>query len=201
MRKKETKPTTPTESLAKQETTDLPVGRSGFPASFFGPTPFNFMRQFTDDMERMFEDFSSFRLTPYFERDFALPAWTEYQMPSWSSQIELTETNGQFTVRADLPGLKKEDINVEVLDGSLVISGERTKESKEEGEGFYKTEHSYGSFYRSIPLPEAANKDKATATFRDGVLQVSVAVPARELKGRKLEITEESEKSHAKAAA
>ena len=200
MRKKETKPITSTESLVKQETTDLPMGRSGFPGSFFGLTPFNFMRQFTDDMERMFEDFSSFRLTPYVERDFAFPAWSGFQTPAWSPQIEVAEDDGQFTVRADLPGLKKEDINIEVMDDSVVISGERTKESKEEGEGFYRTERSYGSFYRSIPLPEGANKDKATATFRDGVLQITVAVPARVLKGRKLEIAEESGKSHAKAA-
>ena len=200
MKKKETKPTTSTESLAKQETTNLPIDRSGFPASFFGPTPFNFMRQFTDDMERMFENFSSFRLTPYLERDFTSPAWSELQVPGWSPQIEVTEANGQFTVHVDLPGLKKEDVNVEVRDDSLVISGERNKETAEEHEGYYKTERSYGSFYRSIPLPEGANKDKATATFQDGVLQISVAVPARELKGRKLEITEESEKSRAKTA-
>jgi len=200
MRKKETKPTTQTESLAKQETTDLPIGRGGFPASFFGPTPFHFMRQFTDDMERMFENFSSFRLSPYFERDFAFPAWTEFEMPAWSPQIELTEKNGQFTVHADLPGLKKEDINVEIMDDSLVISGERTNESKEESEGFYRTERSYGSFYRSIPLPEGAITNKATATFRDGVLQITVAVPEREQKGRKLEIAEGGAKSHAKAA-
>ena len=199
MKKKETKPAA-TEPLVKKETTDLSIDRGGLPASFFGPTPFNFMRQFTDDMERMFENFSSFRLTPYFERDFAFPAWTEFQMPAWSPQIELTEKNGQFTVHADLPGLKKEDIHVEIMDDSLVLSGERTNESKEEDKGFYRTERSYGSFYRSIPLPEGANTDKATATFRDGVLQITVAVPERELKGRKLEIAEESEKSHAKAA-
>jgi HSP20 family protein len=195
-KKKETKPVT----LAKQETTNLPIGKSEFPASFFGPTPFNFMRQFTDDMERMFEEFSRFRLAPYFERDFDFPAWTEFQMPEWSPQIEITQNNGQFTVHADLPGMKKEDINVEVMDDSLVISGERRKESKEEDEGFYKTERSYGGFYRSIPLPEGADTDNATATFRDGVLQITLAVPAREVKGRKLEIAGEGEKSQATAA-
>jgi HSP20 family protein len=200
MRKKETKPTTSTGSLAKQETTNLPIGRSGFLAPFFGPTPFNLMRQFTDDMERMFEDFGNFRLTPYFERDFAFPASSGFQMPAWSPQIEVAEANGELTVRADLPGLKKEDIHVEVMDDSLVISGERTEESKDEREGFYRTERSYGSFYRRVPLPEGANKDKATATFQDGVLQVTLSVPAREVKGRKLEIAEKGEKSHAKAA-
>ena len=199
MKKKETKPAA-TEPLVKKETTGLSIDRGGLPASFFGPTPFNYMRQFTDDMERMFEDFSNFRLTPYFERNLAFPAWTEFQMPAWSPEIELSEKNGQFTVHADLPGLKKEDIHVEIMDDSLVLSGERTNESKEEDKGFYRTERSYGSFYRSIPLPEGANTDKATATFRDGVLQITVAVPEREQKGRKLEIAEGGAKSHAKAA-
>jgi len=200
MRKKESKPTTSTESLVKPESTNLSIDRSGFPASFFGPTPFSFMRQFTDDMERMFEDFSSLRLSPYFERDLAFPAWTEFQIPDWSPQIEIAENNGQFTVHADLPGMKREDINVELMEDSLVISGERKKESREERDGFYKTERTYGGFHRSIPLPEGVDKDKATATFRDGVLQITVAVPARELKGRKLEIAGDVEKSHAKGA-
>lgn len=185
---------------AATEKSSVPVRASDNLVPFAGFTPFSLMRRFTDDMERMFDDFSNFRLSPFFERSFAFPSLTEVQMPVWSPQIEVTENNGQFTVRADLPGLKKEDIDVEVRDDALVISGQRKEESKEEREGFYRSERSYGSFYRSIPLPEGADKDKATATFQDGVLQVSVTVPARELKGRKLEITGEGEKSRAKSA-
>lgn len=185
---------------AKQEQAAFPVRGSEnfFPFTAF--RPFSFMRRFTDDMERMFEDFHNLGSMRRFEGGFDFPSLPEFEKALWTPQIEVTENNGQMTVRADLPGLKKEDINIELRDDSLVISGERKKESKEEGEGYYRSERSYGSFYRSIPLPEGADMDKATALFNNGVLEVTVAVPKIESKGRKLEITETSEKSRAKAA-
>lgn len=192
----------------KQETKNLPATRgkemlpirsSGSFVPFNAFTPFNFMRRFTDGMERMFDDFNNFALMPRFESEFD-PFAAELGKSMWAPQIEVTENNGQLTVRADLPGLKKEDVDVELTDDSLVISGERKQESKEEREGYYHSERSYGSFYRSIPLPEGADRDKATASFQNGVLEVTIAVPKVEPKGRKLEITEQSKESRAKAA-
>ena len=95
-------------------------------------------------------------------------------------------------VRADLPGLSKEDIKVEVSDDLITIQGERKHEKKEEREGYCYSECSFGSFYRAIPLPEGADASKATADFRKGVLEVTVPAPSRpEPKARRLEVREE----------
>jgi HSP20 family protein len=77
-----------------------------------------------------------------------------------------------------LPGLKKEDVKVEVSDGYLAISGERRKEEEEKGDQFYRCEREYGSFQRAVPLPEGVKLEDVKATFNDGVLEVSVPVPA-----------------------
>ncbi len=80
-------------------------------------------------------------------------------------------------------------MSIEVEDGILTLSGERRQESREEREGFYRSERSYGNFYRSIPLPEGVNEDDISATFGDGVLEVRVPVPAQQQRrGRKVEI-------------
>jgi len=80
-------------------------------------------------------------------------------------------------VTAELPGLKKEDVKVELTEDALIIQGERKQEHKEDHEGFHRWERSYGQFYRSIPLPEGAKTDQAKAELTDGVLKVSVPVP------------------------
>ena len=172
-----------------------------------GPTPFKLMRRFTDDMERMFD---TFNLMPRFEADwfnfpraidlFEFPRLAEMEKAAWWPEIEVVEKNGELKIHADLPGMKKEDINVEFTDNGLIISGERKQETEEKREGFYHNERNYGTFYRNIALPEGANPDKANAVFHDGVLEVTVAVPKRELKARKLEITEKAPRAHAKTA-
>ena len=146
------------------------VRSSGNFFPFPGFTPFNFMRRFTDDMEKMFDDFNGFALMPRFDAELGFPRAAELEKTFWAPQIEVTENDGQLKVRADLPGLKKEDIDIELRDDSIIISGERKQESKEEREGYFRSERSYGSFYRSIPLPEGADRDKATASFENGVL-------------------------------
>jgi len=104
-------------------------------------------------------------------------------------------------VRADLPGLTKDDVKVELTDEALTISGERKAEKEEKREGFFRSERSYGIFYRQIPLPQGVDADKATATFTNGVLEVTIQVPKSEARGRKLEITEGQETAKAKTAA
>jgi HSP20 family protein len=81
-------------------------------------------------------------------------------------------------VCADLPGLKKEDIQVEFSEDALTIQGERRQEHEESHEGYRTSERSYGKFYRSIPLPEGVNPESAKATFQDGVLKITVPLPA-----------------------
>lgn len=160
--------------------------------------PFGMMRRFTKDMERLFNDFEEFRFSNFF-KDFA-PFRMEFDTAKWVPQIEVLHNNGQLLVRADLPGLTKEDVKVELTDDILTISGERKEEKEEKREGFYRTERNYGRFFRQVPLPEGVKADKANATFRNGVLEVTMPAPKMESQARKLEIKEEPEKQ-IKAAA
>ena len=162
--------------------------------------PFQMMRRFTKDMERMFGDFPGFRFPTFFKTDF-VPFQTEFENVEWVPQIEVLHNKGQFMVRADLPGLTKDDVKVEVTDNFLTISGERKEEKEEKEEGFYRSERTYGSFYRQIPLPEGAKAENAAATFRNGVLEITMPAQKAETPGRKLEIKEPTEEKSAKAAA
>ena len=112
----------------------------------------------------------------------------------WSPQIESFQRGDQFVVRADLPGLKKEEVNIELTDDSLTIQGERREEHEEDREGYYRSERSYGSFYRVVPLPEGAITESAKATFNNGVLEVMLQAPPREVsRKRRIEISDSSE--------
>ena len=162
-------------------------------------TPFGFMRRFATDMERLFEEFEGFRFPSLFGREF-FPFNRDFEHVGWVPEVEVQQNSGQFIVRADLPGLKKDDVKVELTENVLTISGERKEEKEEKREGYYRSERSYGSFYRQIPLPEGAKTDTATAEFTDGVLQITMAAPAREPKVRRLEIKKGEEPLKAKAA-
>jgi HSP20 family protein len=162
-------------------------------------TPFGFMRRFATDMERLFEEFEGFRVPPsIFGREF-FPFTRELEHVGWVPELEVLHTNGQFIVRADLPGLKKEDLKVELTNDVLTISGERKEEKEEKREGYYRSERSYGNFYRQIPMPEGAKTDTAVAEFTDGVLKITMEAPAREPQKRTLEI-KHGDAAKAKAA-
>ena len=107
----------------------------------------------------------------------------------WAPQIELFQRGNELVVRADLPGLDRDDVNVEVENGVLWITGERREQHEDRREGFYHSERSYGSFHRAIPLPDGVNEDQINAQFRDGVLEVTIPVPRQEQqRGRRVEI-------------
>lgn len=163
-------------------------------------TPFGFMRRFAGDMEQLFEDFEGFRLPTLFGTTL-MPFTKEFEHVTWVPEIEVLQTNGIFTVHVDLPGLKKDEVKVEVTEDFLTISGERKEEKEEKREGYYRTERTYGSFYRQIPLPEGAKTDMATAEFKDGVLEIALQTPKRETRTRQLEIKHGVETARAKAAA
>jgi len=188
-------------ALAAKDVETTPARRAAFFSPFREENPFAFMHRFAGDMERFFEDFGSFRLSPMLRRDL-WPRVGEFGRAVWTPEVEVFERDGHLTVRADLPGLKKEDVKVEVVDGALTISGERKDEKNEKGEGFYRTERTYGTFFRRIPLPEGAKAEESEATFKNGVLEVLMPAPKREPTGRTLEIKEPTEvKEEAKAAA
>lgn len=98
----------------------------------------------------------------------------------WSPQVEVFERGNNLVVRADLPGLSRENVDVELDDDALIIRGERRSDVEDEDEGFYRSERSYGSFYRAIPLPEGIDASGCNARFRDGVLEVTLPKPAQQ---------------------
>jgi HSP20 family protein len=155
-------------------------------------SPFAFMRRFSEEMERLFGDFGfGHGLASGFGREFGRLAELEASM--WSPQVEAFEREGKFIVRADLPGLTKDDIKVEVTDDAIKIRGERRQQKEESDEGYYRSERSYGSFYRAIPLPSGVNPEEANATFRNGVLELTMPAPARQPGSRRIEIGEGTE--------
>lgn len=163
--------------------------------------PFQMMRRFTKDMERLFEDFHGINFPRFFRTELAPLQMMEFEKVGWIPQIEVLRQNGTFLVRADLPGMTKEDVMVEVTNDLLTLSGERKDEKEEKHEGYFRSERSYGSFYREIPLPEGAKVENATATFKNGVLEVTMPAPKHEILTRKLEIKEPMIEKAAKATA
>jgi HSP20 family protein len=151
--------------------------------------PFTLLRQMTSELDKVFETsgWPSFRWPA-----FRTPPATE--AATWFPEIDVFEENNRLITKIDLPGLKKEDVKVEVTDGYLAISGERKSEAEEKKEHFYRCEREYGSFYRAVPLPEGVKFEDVKASFSDGVLAVSVPLPAKpEANVRKVEIQEASE--------
>lgn len=144
-------------------------------------TPFSLMRMM-DDMDRLFEDFGFGRtglgLFPSLDR-------AALARSAWAPQVETFRRGDKLVIRADLPGLKRDDVNVDVEDGVLRITGERKDEHEEERDGYYRTERSYGQFYRAIPLPEGMDTDQVDASFKDGVLEVTLPAPGETVKRRK----------------
>jgi HSP20 family protein len=150
--------------------------REPFDLAFFG-NPFPFMRRLGEEMDR------AFRFKP------GLLGMTEPYLGNWTPEIEVFERDNTFFVRADLPGLTKENVKVEVTNDELTIEGERKLEKEEKKEGFYRSERNYGGFYRRIPLPEYVKTEAARATFKNGVLEVEIpTIPVPEVKKRTIEI-------------
>jgi HSP20 family protein len=99
----------------------------------------------------------------------------------WTPAINFEQCQGHLVVTAELPGLKKDEVKVELTDGSLVIKGEHNREHKTHHEGLHKFERRYGQFYRSIPLPTGAKLDQVKAELHDGVLKISMPVAEKKV--------------------
>ena len=143
---------------------DIPAYRGAFLSS-----PWELMRRMSEDMDRLFQSLASGKLQT-----------GESEVSLWAPDIEVERKPDTLNVRADLPGLKPEDVEVSVDDGLLTISGERRQEHREEHEGVVRSERSYGRFYRTILLPDGVDEDDISANFKDGVLEIKIPVPERE---------------------
>jgi HSP20 family protein len=109
----------------------------------------------------------------------------------WAPDIDVFQRGNELVIRADLPGVNLDDLVVEISDDAVTLSGERMEERREDQDGVYRVERSYGAFYRVIPLPEGAIVDQANATFRDGVLEITIPAPPEQVsRGRRLQVTQ-----------
>jgi HSP20 family protein len=148
-------------------------------------SPFSLIRRIAEDMDRMFEGF------PFVDR-LSPSAWME----GFTPKVDILKQDGKLLVRADLPGVDLKDVTVEISDDAIVIEGERTYEHEEDKEGVYRVERSYGRFHREIPLPENVKVDTATATFKNGVLEIAIEAPQMENR-RRIEVKSEEQPQQA----
>lgn len=137
-----------------------------------------------EEINRMFEHL-------YNGMQARLTDWDE--LPAAAPAINVAENGSQFRIEAALPGMEAKDVKVETAAGVLTISGQRREEKEEKkedkGETWLRREISYGSFLRSVPLPETADPDKAQAEFRNGILTVTIPKKAEaQQKPRKVEV-------------
>jgi HSP20 family protein len=128
--------------------------------NLLGANPFNMMKRFSEEMDRTFANF-----TPPVEVDL------------WAPPLEVKHKEGKFIVTAELPGLTKDEVKVEVVEENLVIEGERKRVKEVKEEGFFRSERYYGKFYRSILLPKGAKPEEIKAELTNGILEVVIPVP------------------------
>lgn len=151
--------------------------------SAFGP--FAWMRQMQDQLDRAFTGLWGSSSGSSWSPD------TAFGPSDWSPAIDVFQRGNDLVVRADVPGLSKDDITVDIADDQLTIRGDRRYEHEEERDGVFRSERSYGSFCRAIPLPQGAIADSAKATFNNGVLEVVIQAPSFDVRrGRRVEIKE-----------
>jgi HSP20 family protein len=134
-------------------------------------SPFQEMEKRFEEMEKRFEDF--------FRKPFSsMPSWMpRLRMPEVEevvTAIDILTEGDDIMVKAELPGMKKEDIDVILTKDTITISGEKKKEEKVEKKDYHSIERSYGSFKRSFSLPSEVQTDKASAKFKDGVLEIRI---------------------------
>ncbi|MEW6067916.1 MAG: Hsp20/alpha crystallin family protein [Nitrospirota bacterium] len=124
-----------------------------------------------EQMDRLFEDFFNRRFTPLLP-SLRLP---EIKWPAemeMSPSVDIFDEKDEIVMKAELPGMDKDNVNINVTDNSITISGEKKKEEKVEKKDYYRIERSSGSFSRSFRLPSEIQTDKVKATFKNGVLEV-----------------------------
>jgi HSP20 family protein len=151
-----------------------PSGLLMAPGDLFRMSPFALMRRMGQEMDRVFGEFGM-------NRGAGAPA-------PWIPAIEVSQSDGKYQVRAELPGVNPADVTLEVTDEAVILEGERKVETREDKGGVQVTERQYGHFYRAIPLPEGAKVEEAKARFENGLLEVTVPMQAQKETRRKIPI-------------
>jgi HSP20 family protein len=160
--------------------------------------PVSLMQRMADDMDRLLEQFgfgrSAASLTPGFGSLLEREPWSTGALANlpnqslWSPEVDVLRRGDKLVVRADVPGMNKDDLHVDVEDNVLTIRGERREEHEDRDEGVFRSERSYGEFYRAIPLPEGVNADQCEAKYENGVLEVELQAPQQESASRRIPI-------------
>ena len=132
------------------------------------------------EMNRLFQSF--------FDAPTGTGTGTNGGLRRWHPPMDLLETDDHFVLRADLPGLSEEDVKVELEDNVLTISGERRHEQESKKGGYYRIERAFGTFARTLTLPDGVDADGVQASFDKGVLEVSIPKPEQR-KPRRVAIT------------
>lgn len=122
---------------------------------------------FQREMNRLFDEFMSGSWP-------ALYRGLEERWPAFAPRVDVTETENELHISAELPGIDAKDVDVSISKDMLTIRGEKREEQEEKGRNYYRTERSYGSFQRMISLPAEVDSDKVEATFKNGVLSITL---------------------------
>jgi len=132
--------------------------------------PFEELRRMEEWMDRV-----SREIGPYYLGRRALPEAAGEELPETATPyVDIKDKEDKIVVDADIPGVEKGDISINIRGDTLEISAERKKEKEEKEEGYIRRERSYTKYYRTIPLPTEVDKDKVDATFKNGVLQIEM---------------------------
>lgn len=137
------------------------------------------------ELMRLDREFS--RIFDFFNNRFDRRDDQKIDNAVWSPFTDIVEDDDQYTLKLDLPGIKKDDVKISYNDGALTVSSERKEEVEEKNKKYHRIERAYGNYYRSFTLPTKVKEDKITAEFTDGILTIKVP-KAEEAKPREIEI-------------
>jgi HSP20 family protein len=132
--------------------------------------PFMDLTRWDRDMDRMMDDFFGRRFRPWWPDRWFRTDEMEVRAPV----VDVFEDKNDIVVKAELPGMEKDNIEVNLTDNTLTIKGEKKKEEEVKEENYYRCERAYGSFVRSVELPKAVHTDKVKASFKNGILEIRV---------------------------
>jgi HSP20 family protein len=129
--------------------------------------PFSDLTRWERDMERMMDSFFDRRMRPWWPE-----RWFGSEAPMTGPALDVYEDKDDLVVKAELPGLDKDNVEVDLTDHTLIIKGEKKKEEEAKEENYYRSERSYGTFVRTLQLPKDVQADKVKASFKNGILEV-----------------------------